>query len=87
CDDILEEHHDQLVDVLVVKEFNQNERTLADKFCTDTTNFCTAEQLTDLFNLIPPSPSPESDEENEEFEDEPTTNDTDEPTTNDKVEL
>jgi len=70
CDDILEEHHDSLIDLLVTMNKNtQTSRQLAELFCVETNQYCKADQLDELFKPIP-TPSPLAEEKEEEEEEE-----------------
>ncbi|CAF3532873.1 unnamed protein product [Rotaria sp. Silwood1] len=74
CDDILEDHHDSIIDILVTQNKNaQTARQLAELFCVELNQYCKGNQLDELFK---PRPTPSSvveekqDEKNAEEEEE-----------------
>ncbi|UJR29194.1 hypothetical protein I4U23_010408 [Adineta vaga] len=71
CDDILEEHHDTLIDLLGTQNKNiQTARRLAEFFCMETNQYCKADQLDELFKPPPPPPPTPIEEKKEEEEEE-----------------
>ncbi|CAF1686240.1 unnamed protein product, partial [Adineta ricciae] len=67
CDDILEEHHESLIDLLVTQNKNiQTSRQLAELLCVETNEYCKADQLDELFKPPPPTPPIEEQREGEE---------------------
>ncbi|CAF0719344.1 unnamed protein product [Adineta steineri] len=70
CDDILEEHHDSLIDLLVTQNKNiQTSRQLAELLCIETHQYCKADQLDELFTIIS-TPAPVVEENVEKKEEE-----------------
>ena len=80
CDDILEEHHDSLIDLLVLQSKNiQTARQFAELFCLEqnrmtrsirsfSLDFCFLEycKVEQFEELYQPIPTPEAEEEEEE---------------------
>ncbi|CAF3407404.1 unnamed protein product [Rotaria socialis] len=70
CDDILEEHHDSLIDLLVTQnKSTSTSRQLAELFCVEMNQYCKINQLEELFksSTIPtPTPSPLVEDKQEE---------------------
>ncbi|CAF1107930.1 unnamed protein product [Adineta ricciae] len=67
CDDILEEHHESLIDLLVTQNKNiQTSRQLAELLCVETNEYCKVDQFDELFKPSPPTPPTEEQEEEEE---------------------
>ncbi|CAF0891065.1 unnamed protein product [Rotaria sordida] len=67
CDDILEEHHDSLIDLLVTQNKNaQTSRQLAELFCVELNQYCKADQLDELFKPTPTPPSIVEEKQNEQ---------------------
>jgi len=69
CDDILEEHHDNLIDLLLKQNKNiVSHRNLAEIFCLENNQYCQVEEFEEFFK---PKPTPiEETEETEETEEE-----------------
>jgi hypothetical protein len=64
CDDILEEHHDSLIDLLVIQNKNiQTSRQFAELFCVQQNQYCKVDQFEELYKPIPTPPDNEKEEE------------------------
>jgi len=71
CDDILEEHHDSFIDLLVKENKNtQTSRQLAELICVELNQYCKADQLEELYKPIPTPPVEEKAEEEQVVEEE-----------------